>query len=129
MNPEINKYNQSQEADYKLICNELAEMIDAELSEAESKIWHAHPVWFLDGNPIVGYDKLKDGVRLLFWSGQSFDEERLKNEGKFKAASIRYNSTNEIVEDEVKRWLEKARRIQWDYKNIVKRKGRLERLK
>jgi hypothetical protein len=78
---------------------------------------------------IVGYDKLKNGVRLLLWSGQSFEEERLNNEGKFKAASFRYNSTNEIVEDEVKRWLEKARRIQWDYKNIVKRKGKLERLK
>ncbi len=129
MNAEINTYNQKQEADFKLICNHLAEIIDAELSEAESKIWHAHPVWFLDGNPIVGYDKLKDGVRLLFWSGQSFEEESLKNEGKFKAASFRYNSTNEILDDELKRWLEKARRIQWDYKNIVKRKGRLERLK
>lgn len=129
MNAEINTYNQKQEAEYYQICTRLAEMINAELSEAESKIWHAHPVWFLDGNPIVGYDKLKDGVRLLFWSGQSFEEERLKNEGKFKAASFRYNSTNEIVEDEVKRWLEKARRIQWDYKNIVKLKGRLERLK
>jgi hypothetical protein len=129
MNAEINTYNQKQEADFKLICNHLAEIIDAELSEAESKIWHAHPVWFLDGNPIVGYDKLKDGVRLLFWSGQSFEEESLKNEGKFKAASFRYNSTNEILDDELKRWLEKARRIQWDYKNIVKRKGKLERLK
>jgi len=29
----------------------------------------------------------------------------------------------------LKRWLTKAREIQWDYKNIVRRKGRLERLK
>ena len=39
---------------------------------AENKIWHAHPVWFLDGNPVVGYSKQKVGVVLLFWSGQSF---------------------------------------------------------
>jgi hypothetical protein len=64
----------------------LAKTIDSKLIEAENKIWHAHPVWFLDGNPIVGYSKLK-------------------------------------------RWLEKSRGIQWDYKNIVKRKGRLKRLK
>ncbi len=29
----------------------------------------------------------------------------------------------------LRRWLAKARDIQWDYKNIVRRKGRLERLK
>jgi hypothetical protein len=32
---------------------------------------------FLHGNPIVGYSKLKDCIRLLFWSGQSFDEPNL----------------------------------------------------
>jgi hypothetical protein len=29
----------------------------------------------------------------------------------------------------LKRWLAKSRDIQWDYKNIVKRKGKLERLR
>jgi len=28
---------------------------------------------------------------------------------------------------DLKRWLKKASDIQWDYKNSVKRKGRLER--
>jgi hypothetical protein len=28
-----------------------------------------------------------------------------------------------------RRWLKKSIAIQWDYKNIVKRKGKLERLK
>ncbi len=104
-------------------------MINEGLPEAESKIWHAHPVWFLDGNPIVGYSKLKDSVRLMFWSGQSFDEENLKKSGSFKAAEIRYTSVEEIDEKEVRRWLGKAREIQWDYKNIVKRKGDLRPLK
>jgi hypothetical protein len=60
------------------------------------EIWHAHPVWFLDGNPIVGYSKLKDSVRLLFWRGQSFAEEGLNDEGSFKAAEARYTSVKEI---------------------------------
>jgi hypothetical protein len=128
MNTEIKKYNEKQK-DEKEICRILASVIDEVLKEAESKIWHAHPVWFLDGNPVVGYSKLKDGIRLLFWSGQTFEEERLNKEGKFKAAEIRYTSINQIKITELKRWLRKSRNIQWDYKNIVKRKGKLVRLK
>ena len=129
MNSDIQAYNDSQPAAAKEICDHLATTIDRELTGAECKIWHAHPVWFLDGNPIVGYSKLKDGVRLLFWSGQSFDEEKLTKEGKFKAAEFRYTSPDQIDLVDVKRWLTKARHVQWDYKNIVKRKGQLERLK
>lgn len=66
----------------------------------------------------------------MFWSGADFDEENLNVKGaKFKDASIFYNSVTEIKTDELKRWLNKSRQIQWDYKNIVKRKGKLERLK
>ncbi|PBI90765.1 hypothetical protein BSF41_14620 [Flavobacterium sp. ACN2] len=125
----IQDYNNSQTAENKEICDLLLAIINENLSDAESKIWHAHPVWFLDGNPIVGYSKLKDSVRLLFWSGQSFDEEKLQNEGSFKAAEMRYTNSNQINEQDLKRWLEKSREIQWDYKNIVKRKGELLRIK
>lgn len=129
MNKEIQTYNDSQTGDDIEICNILAVEIDRNLSGAESKIWHAHPVWFIEGNPIAGYSKLKNCIRLLFWSGQSFDEEKLQNQGKFKAAEIRYTSTDEINKSDLKRWLKKAVEIQWDYKNIVKRKGELLRLK
>jgi hypothetical protein len=108
----------------------LATIIDDELNEAESKTWHAHPVWFLDGNPIVGYSKQKKGIRLMFWSGADFDEEKLNVKGeKFKDASIFYNRADDIDIEDLRRWLNKSREIQWDYKNIVKRKGKLERLK
>ena len=130
MNKEIKAYNNKQSTEDKKICNLLAAEIDSNLSEAESKIWHAHPVWFLDGNPIVGYSKQKAGIRLMFWSGESFEEEKLKRgTGKFKDASIFYNSVEEIKFKDLKRWLKKSKDIQWDYKNIVKRKGRLDRLK
>lgn len=123
------EYNKAQEPDDRQICDLLAREIDKHLPEAENKIWHAHPVWFLEGNPVVGYSKLKGCIRLLFWSGQSFEEAGLKPEGKFKAAEARFTDVDQINRVDLKRWLGKARDIQWDYKNIVRRKGRLERLK
>ena len=129
MNEATRAYNASQSAAEAEICDLLADTIDGELEEAENKIWHAHPVWFLDGNPIVGYSKLKDCIRLMFWSGADFGEAQLQTgSGKFKDASIRYTSVDQVDVAEVKRWLQKSRRIQWDYKNIVRRKGRLERI-
>ncbi len=130
MNAEIKRFNDSLPVDDKKICDALAKQISKAMPEAENKIWHAHPVWFLDGNPIVGYSKLKDCVRLMFWSGASFDEASLKpGTGKFKDASIRFTSADQIDSRDLDRWLEKARTIQWDYKNLIKRKGVLERLK
>lgn len=130
MHQDTQLFNEAQEGNYSQICERLAVIIDRELPKAENKIWHRHPVWFLDGNPITGYSKLKAGIRLMFWSGMSFDEEILKpGTGKFKDASLFFNSVDEINEQDLTRMLSKAREIQWDYKNIVKNKGRLDRLK
>ena len=128
MHTDTADYNQRQNPIDQLICDQLATTISKQLPEAENKIWHAHPVWFLNGNPVVGYSKLKDSVRLLFWSGQSFGEEKLRPEGSFKAAEIRFTDPAQVKPAEMKRWLKMARTIQWDYKNIVKRKGKLERI-
>lgn len=129
MNSESKAYNEKLSVEDRDICNLLAEQIDLGLPEAENKVWHAHPVWFLDGNPIVGYSKLKNCVRLLFWSGQSFQTEGLKKEGSFKAAEARYTSVDQVDTTLLGKWLAESREIQWDYKNIVKRKGKLERIK
>lgn len=130
MNKNIKAYNNSQSAGDKKICDLLAKEINSNLPEAEDKIWHAHPVWFLDSNPVAGYSKQKAGIRLMFWSGADFKEEILQpGTGKFKDASVFYISAEEINIKDLKRWCKKARDIQWDYKNIVKRKGVLERLK
>jgi hypothetical protein len=125
MDKSIDVYNKSLEPSDKVICDTLRKIIDEALPGAMSKIWHGHPVWFLDDNPVVGYSKLKGNVRLLFWSGQSFDESGLHPEGSFKAAEARYTRLDEIDKEALKRWLEKARQIQWDYKNIVKNRGKL----
>lgn len=130
MHPDTLKYNARQQPGDQRICKLLAEAIERQLPEAENKVWHGHPVWFLDGNPIVGYSKQKKGIRLMFWSGAGFGEPGLGVVGrKFKDASVFYGDAGEIDEGELQRWLAKARDIQWDYRSIVSRKGRLERLK
>lgn len=130
MTEEIKSYNNQQTATDQEICTLLSTIIRSELTNAVSKIWHAHPVWFLDDNPIVGYSKQKKGIRLMFWSGADFEEENLNIRGqKFKDASIFYNSVTDINTNDLIRWLNKSKEIQWDYKNIIKRKGKLERLK
>jgi Domain of unknown function (DU1801) len=130
MNQAIQAYNNTQAKSDTAICDLLADTIDGVLKVAECKIWHAHPVWFIDGNPIVGYSKQKAGLRLMFWSGASFDEDKFAVRGeKFKDASIIFTSIEQVNTKDMKRWLKKSIAIQWDYKNIVKRKGQLERLK
>ena len=129
MNLEIQSYNDKHIPEDKSICDQLSKIIDSELTTAESKMWHAHPVWFLDGNPIVGYSKQKAGIRLMFWSGADFDEEKLSVRGaKFKDASVFYNNVSDIKSEDLERWLQKSKEIQWDYKNIIKRKGQLFKL-
>lgn len=131
MNPAIQNYiDQLENESDQLIAHELNQIISSHLNFTESKIWHRHPVWFIDGNPIVGFSKQKAGMRLMFWSGADFEEEKLIVKGeKFKDASLFYHSKEELDSDELKRWLKKSEEIQWDYKNIVKRKGKLEKLK
>ena len=129
MHPDIEAYHAALPDAARAVCDLLAREIQAALPDAVGKVWHRHPVWFLDGNPVAGYSLLKGGVRLLFWSGQSFDEPGLHPEGSFKAAEARYTEAAQVDIAALRRWLGKARDIQWDYQHLVKRKGRLERLK
>lgn len=126
---EIRAYNAAQDGESKKICAALFRALRAGLPDADCKVWHRHPVWFIDGNPVAGYSVRKVGVTLLFWSGQSFREPDLVAEGSFKAAEARYTSVKELDAEALERWLQKARAIQWDYKNIVKRRGKLVRIK
>jgi len=108
MIPEIRFYHDAHSDSDKEICDRLFYEINKVLSAAENKIWHTLPVWFIEGNPIVGYGKLKGCIRLLFWSGQSFDEDVLQNEGKFKAAEIRYTDVSQINSKDLLRILKKS---------------------
>lgn len=128
MNTDIQKYHKALKPEDEEICSILHEEICKGLSKAESKVWHGHPVWFLDGNPVVGYHRLKDSVRVLFWSGQSFKTKGLTKEGSFKAADVRYTDSKQIKKTILRKWLRESKVVQWDYKNIVKRKGVLKKI-
>jgi len=117
---DVNAYNKALDKTSRDISINLAELIDVTLPKAEAKVWHGAPVWFLDGNPVVGYSKKKAGVELLFWSGQSFEENLLTASGKFKAAGIIFESADEIRKTVIKRLLTQSKKIQWDYANVVK---------
>jgi uncharacterized protein YdhG (YjbR/CyaY superfamily) len=43
----------------RAVCTKIRAEIEQTLPEATGKVWHAHPVWFLGGNPVVGYSRLK----------------------------------------------------------------------
>jgi hypothetical protein len=126
---DIESYHQGLAPEDRAICEVLRGEIEAVLPEAVGRIWHRHPVWFISANPVVGYSRLKAALRLLFWSGQSFATPGLTPEGKFKAAEARYTAASQIDRARLRDWLAEARDVQWDYANIVKRKGRLERLR
>jgi hypothetical protein len=115
-------YNKELDAKSKVIAKTLFELINKTLPKADGKVWHGHPVWFLDENPVVGYSLKKSGVELLFWSGQSFDEPLLNPVGKYKAAGIIFTEISEVKKTLITRFLRQAKTIQWDYKNLPKNK-------
>lgn len=124
---DIAAYLKAQDAESKQICNSLIEQINKVLNKAEAKVWHGHPVWFVEGNPIVGISKKKAGVEILFWSGQSFKKPGLKALGKFKAAGVIYGSFEDVKISIIKSWLQESKKVQWDYKNLPKSR-QLEKL-
>lgn len=129
MDIKIADYNNKLPQEYKTICDKLLKIICAEIPNAHGKIWHAHPVWFINENPIVGYSLQKKGIRLMFWSGADFVNHPKTVLGeKFKDASVFYNEIEEVTDTQINSWLKNSQEIQYDYKNLVKRKGILERL-
>lgn len=133
MSQEILDYNKTQPQEFHKILQTLVEEFDKALLVEEtstSKLFHRNPAWFLDGNPIVAYyvPAKKDRVRIMFWSGQSFSEPGLEKEGRFKAATKDYFSSDDLDLDQLRKWLAESQTIQWDYKHIVKNKGVLHRI-
>ena len=105
----------------------IIKLISKALPKAEGKVWHGHPVWFIDGNPVVGYSLKKAGIEVLFWSGQSFKLEGLRAIGKFKAAGIALPTIKDLNKKMMAAWLSEAVAIQWDYQNLPKKRS-LEKL-
>ncbi|MDP3130636.1 MAG: DUF1801 domain-containing protein [Bacillota bacterium] len=123
---QIDEYSSQLDPDLQEICGKLRQEIDSRLANRQSKLYHGAPVWFIDDIPIVGYSKKKGAIALLFWSGQSFGEGGLTPVGKHKAAEISFSDWREIDKDRLARWLSESQETIWDYKNLIKNKGKLE---
>jgi hypothetical protein len=117
----ITAYSQAQPLAFRGICDLLRELIDAALPNASSKVWHGSPVWFIDDNPVVGYNATAKAVNLLFWNGQAFDEPGFKPVGKFRAAQAMFRDAAEIDPKVVRRWLKKAKSDVFDSKAFFKK--------
>ena len=124
---DVLEYNADQTAEHEAMCTALAKLFSKSLPTAESKVWHGHPVWFIESNPVVGYSVKKAGVQVLFWSGQSFENSGLKPLGKFKAAAFDVEIFDAKTKALLHTWLTEAEKIQWDYANVVKKRS-LEKL-
>lgn len=119
----IAAYVSAQKPALAAICRLLRKEIDATLPMAGAMIYHAIPVWFIAGNPVVGFSvTAKKQVNLLFWNGQALDESDLKAVGKFKAAQVQFGDIEEIDKKKLKQWLKKAGKDIWDYAGMRKKK-------
>ena len=118
---QIAAYSRAQPLPLRTICDFLRELIDTALPKSTSKIWHGSPVWFIDDNPVVGYNATAKAVHLLFWNGRAFDEADLKPVGKYRAAQAIIAGASEIHPTVIRRWLKKARADVFDSRAFFKR--------
>lgn len=117
----IAAYSQAQPLAFRAMCDVLRELIVAALPRATFKVWHGSPVWFIDENPVVGYNATAKTVNLLFWNGQAFDEPDLKPVGKYRAAQAIFGDASEIDAKVIRRWLKKAKADVFDSKTFFKK--------
>ena len=118
---QITAYSKAQTLAFRTICDLLPELIDTALPKATSKVWHGSPVWFIDDNPVVGYNATAKSVKLLFWNGQAFDEAGLKPVGKYRAVEAIFHDAAEIDPKVIRRWLKKAKSDVFDSKGFFKK--------
>ncbi|MEY4554216.1 MAG: hypothetical protein RL197_643 [Actinomycetota bacterium] len=114
----IDEYNEQLSPESRPLAEALCKLLAKQVPQAESKVWHGHPVWFIAGNPVFGYSLKKAGLEVLFWSGQSFKKSGLRPIGKFQAAGCKVEGLGDV--EGLANWLQEAIKIQWDYQNLPK---------
>jgi len=117
----IAAYDRAQSPAFCEMCDVLRKLIDASIPKADCKVWHGSPVWFIDDNPVVGFNATAKTVNLLFWNGQAFDEPALVPVGKYRAAQAVFRDASEIEPAVVRRWLKKARSDVFDSRAFFKK--------
>ena len=121
---DILDYNNELEKTNRSLAETFCDGIGKVIPQAEGKVWHGHPVWFINGNPVAGYSLKKAGLEVLFWSGQSFRTPGLKAIGKYQAAGFSFASKEDAKALET--WFTEAIAIQWDYANLPKNRELLK---
>lgn len=117
----IATYGASQATAFRRLCQALRKLIDTALPRATAKVWHGSPVWFIEDNPVVGYNATAKTVNLLFWNGQAFDEAGLRPVGKHRAAQAVFAAADDMDPKEIRRWLKKARLDVFDSRAFFKK--------
>ena len=117
----IAAYSAAQSPPFTAICDELRDLIAAALPNASCKVWHGSPVWFIEENPVVGYNATAKTVNLLFWNGKAFAEPGLEPVGKYQAAQATFTDAAQIEPAVIRRWLKKARADVFDSKTFFKK--------
>lgn len=112
----VSAYEKKQKPELAAVCKLLRQEIDGTLPMSGAKIYHSMPVWFIAGNPVVGFNvNAKKKVNLLFWNGQAFKDPDLEAVGKFYAAQVQFSDVEEIDKKKLKKWLKKAGKDIWDF--------------
>ena len=118
---QIAAYSQALTPEFRTMCDTLQELISAALPDAASKVWHGSPVWFMEENPVVGYNATAKTVNLLFWNGQAFGDPALQPVGKYRAAQAVFGDAAEIDPMVIRLWLKKAKSDVFDSKAFFKK--------
>ena len=118
---QVAAYSELQLPALRANCELLRELINAALPKATAQVWHGSPVWFLDDNPVVGYNATAKTVNLMFWNGQAFDEPGLEPVGKYRAAQAKFGDAAEMDPKVIRRWLKKAKSAVFDSKAYFKK--------
>ena len=120
----IRDFDLSQTPELAAVCKVLRAEIDVALPQADAKIWHGAPVWFLEGYPVVGYSIKAKKAALLFWNGQALGEPMLKPMGKHFAAEILFSHVSELDVPAIQRCLAKAgKNVFKDYASFREGRG------
>jgi len=117
----ITTYGQVQPPPFRALCELLRRLVDAALPQATARVWHGSPVWFIDDNPVVGYNATAKSVNLLFWNGQAFGEPDLKPVGKYGAAQVVFSDVAEMDPKAIRRWLKLAKTDVFDSKAFFRK--------
>jgi hypothetical protein len=56
------------------IAADLRELLDARLGADIGTIWHGHPVWKDDRQPVAGFKAYSSYVTFMIWNGRAVDD-------------------------------------------------------